>query len=181
MRLIPVGFWTLVWKDLSAHIRRKRFQSLAAICILMFVLAAAVRSHDIRRAAKDRELFLERWPASVEEQLRRDENVQIENTREVSPLSILSVGLEPVVPFRFSSTKEGLRFGASRASNDTADMVYGYLDATFLVSTLMSLIAVALTFDAVSGERASGTLPLLLLTLFHDRPLSSRKSRPVRS
>ena len=132
------------------------------LCLVMFFLVAAVRTHDIREADEERKQFLQRWLPSVKEQIQRDENIQVENTRSVSPLSVLSVGLEPVVPFRFSSTKEGLRFGASRASGNTADTLFGYLDSTFVVTTLMSLIAIILTFDAVSGERVQGTLPLLL-------------------
>jgi ABC-type transport system involved in multi-copper enzyme maturation permease subunit len=155
-------FSTIVWKEVLDHTRGRRFALGATMTLALFVLASIVRVGDFRQAHQERNLFLQRWLPSVTEQLERDEIVQVENTRAISPLSILTVGLEPVVPFRFTSTKEGLRFGQSRSAQNSVDALFGYLDVTFIVSTLLSLLSIAFTFDSLCGERADGTLALML-------------------
>ncbi|HKR63900.1 MAG TPA: ABC transporter permease, partial [Thermoanaerobaculia bacterium] len=155
-------FLWLLRKELWTHMQGRRVYVGAAISFVLCMLAGAVRIHDYGQAHELRNGFLQRWIPSVEEQLERDETVQVENVRAVSPLSVLSMGLEPVVPFRFTSTKEGLRFGESRGAQNIIDALFGWLDLTFVVTVLLSLLAIAVTFDSVCGERADGTLALLL-------------------
>lgn len=152
----------LLIKELADHLHGRRFFVGAGVCILLFALTGFIRLQDLRNAQQERNAFLQRWTPSVEEQIDRDEAIQVENTRSVSPLSILSVGLEPITPFRFTSTKEGLRFGEARGARNTIDALFGYLDLTFVVGVLLSLLAIALTFDAICGERSQGTLAVLL-------------------
>jgi ABC-type transport system involved in multi-copper enzyme maturation permease subunit len=160
----PFGrqFAWLLRKELWTHMQGRRLYVGAAICFVLFLLAGAVRIHDYRQAHEIRNGILQRWIPSVEEQLERDETIQVENVRAVSPLSVLSLGLEPVVPFRFTSTKEGLRFGESRGAQNIIDALFGWLDVAFVVTVLLSLLAIAITFDSVCGERSDGTLALLL-------------------
>jgi ABC-type transport system involved in multi-copper enzyme maturation permease subunit len=155
-------FVWLLRKELWTHMQGRRVYVGAAICFVLCLLAGAVRVHDYGQAHELRNGFLQRWIPSVEEQLERDESVQVENVRAVSPLSVLSMGLEPVIPFRFASTKEGLRFGESRGAQNIIDALFGWLDMTFVVTVLLSLLAIAVTFDSVCGERSDGTLALLL-------------------
>lgn len=152
----------LLVKELADHLHGRRFFVGAGVCILLFALTGFIRLQDLRNAQQERNAFLQRWTPSVEEQIDRDEAIQVENTRSVSPLSILSVGLEPITPFRFTSTKEGLRFGEARGARNTIDALFGYLDLTFVVGVLLSLLAIALTFDGICGERSQGTLAVLL-------------------
>jgi ABC-type transport system involved in multi-copper enzyme maturation permease subunit len=155
-------FVALVRKELVDHLHGYRVHVGLIICLVLCGLAGWVRIADVRQAHGERQQFLQRWFPSVEEQLERDENVQIENTRAVSPLSVFAVGLEPTMPFRFTSTKEGLRYGETRAARNTVDALFGYIDVAFVVTVLLSLLAIALTFDSICGERADGTLALLL-------------------
>jgi ABC-type transport system involved in multi-copper enzyme maturation permease subunit len=155
-------FAWLLRKELWTHMQGRRVYVGAAICFVLCLLAAAVRIHDYRQAHEIRNGILQRWIPSVEEQLERDESIQVENVRAVSPLSVLSMGLEPVIPFRFTSTKEGLRFGESRGAQNIIDALFGWLDLTFVITVLLSLLAIAITFDSVCGERSDGTLALLL-------------------
>lgn len=152
----------LLIKELADHLHGRRFFVGAGVCILLFALTGFIRLQDLRNAQQERNAFLQRWSPSVEEQIDRDESIQVENTRSVSALSILSVGLEPITPFRFTSTKEGLRFGEARGARNTIDALFGYLDLTFVVGVLLSLLAIALTFDGICGERSQGTLAVLL-------------------
>jgi ABC-type transport system involved in multi-copper enzyme maturation permease subunit len=152
----------LIRKELGDHLHGRRFIAGAIICILLCSIAAVVRLQDYRQAHAERSLFLQRWEPSIREQIDREEIIEVENTRAVSPLSVLSNGLEPITPFRFTSTKEGLRFGQSRGAQNVVDALFGALDLTFVVAVVLSLLAIALTFDSICGERSGGTLALLL-------------------
>ena len=74
----------------------------------------------------------------------------------------MSNGLESVLPQRFFSTKERLRFGEGRAARSTVEALAGPFDASFVIAFAFSLLAIVLTYNSISGERASGTLSLLL-------------------
>lgn len=158
----PGVFRALVRKEIADQTRGRRFAAGALLCIALCTLASWIRVEDYRQSHRLRDEFLQRWIPAVQEQLERDENVQVENTRAISPLTPLAVGLESTLPFRFSSTKEGLRYGETRSAQNTVDALFGYMDITFIVGTLLSLFAIALTFDTVCGERSDGTLAVLL-------------------
>ncbi|HYH07142.1 MAG TPA: ABC transporter permease subunit [Thermoanaerobaculia bacterium] len=155
-------FRALVRKEIADQTHGRRFVVGALLCIALCALASWIRVEDYRQSHRLRDEFLQRWVPAVQEQLQRDENVQVENTRAVSPLTTLSVGLEPTVPFRFSSTKEGLRYGETRGAQNTVDALFGYMDVAFIIGTLLSLLAIALTFDSICGDRSDGTLAVLL-------------------
>lgn len=155
-------FLNLVKKDLLDHAHGGRLRAGALICLLLFGLTALIRFRDVSQAHQERSLFLQRWIGAVEEQAARNESIQVENTRSVSPLGVLSMGLEPVMPFRMSSTKEGLRLGESRAAKSSVDALFGYLDLSFCIGALLSLLSLAFSFDALCGERSQGTLAMVL-------------------
>ena len=92
----------------------------------------------------------------------RNEPLEITSVRSASPLTPMSNGLESVLPQRFFSTKERLRFGEGRAARSTVEALAGPFDASFVIAFAFSLLAIVLTYDSISGERASGTLSLLL-------------------
>src|SRR5260370_149701 len=122
------GFRAIVTREMADHVRSRRFTLGAVMAIVLCALATYVRVADYREAHQERNLFLQRWTPSVLEQLERDESVEVENARAASPASVLAVGLEPVIPFRFTSAKEGLKFGQSRGAQNAVDALFGYLD-----------------------------------------------------
>jgi ABC-type transport system involved in multi-copper enzyme maturation permease subunit len=156
------AFRSIARKEVLDHVRGRRFILGAAMSMILCLLAGYLRTEDFRQAHQERNLFLQRWTPSVLEQLQRDETIEVENTRAVSPLSLLSTGLEATTPFRFTSTKEGLKLGQSRGAQNPVDALFGALDLSFIAATLLSLLAITFTFDSVCGERAQGTLALLL-------------------
>jgi hypothetical protein len=66
------------------------------------------------------------------------------------------------LPQRFFSTKERLRFGESRSARAALESVAGPFDLSFVVAVALSLLTVVVSYDSISGERANGTLALLL-------------------
>lgn len=76
-------------------------------------------------------------------------------------LSILSTGIENnigrVVQVNLANDPDSVK---SKYSTDPIQSVFGQLDFTFIVLTILSLFAILFTYDAVSGERQDGTLKL---------------------
>jgi ABC-type transport system involved in multi-copper enzyme maturation permease subunit len=155
-------FGALVQKECAEQILSSRFVFGAVLSLLLCSLAATIRSQEYIRANHEESEYNQRWLASIYEQVQRDESVQVDGVRTLPPLAVLSTGLEPLTPVRFSCTKEGLRFGEGRAAKTPTDALFGQLDLAFVVGTLLSLLAIVLTFDSVTRERDEGTLSLVL-------------------
>jgi ABC-type transport system involved in multi-copper enzyme maturation permease subunit len=166
-------------RELREHVSSGRTAIGLLICVVLCGLTGWVRGRDFHEATLERNAFLQRWRDSVVEQIQRDEAVEVENTREISRTAALSVGLEPVMPFRFTCTKEGLRLGESRSARNIVDALFGSLDLAFVVGLLLPLLAIALTFDRICEERARGTLavslsyPVSRFTIFAGKTLAA--------
>lgn len=156
------AFLWILRRECRDQIVTRRFQWGLTICILLSVLTAFVRSTRYIEAHTESQEFAQRWRNSLGEQLQRDESLEVASMRSLSPLATLSLGLESITPFRFYSTKEGLRLGESRSSHDPVDALFGHLDLALVVQMIMSLLTIALGFDAICGERKQGTLSMLL-------------------
>ncbi len=162
----PAGQWRFVAAiarhQLGTYFSARRLQYGVLITIALCALAAYARTSDYRDAHVTRSEMSERWTASIAEQLQRDETVQIESMRATSPLALIAVGLEPVTPVRFVSTKEGVRFGEARGASSAVDALFGHLDLSFVIGTIVSLLTLLLAADTICGERKDGTLAIAL-------------------
>ena len=148
--------------QLGAYLSTRRLQYGVCVTVALCALAAYSRTSDYRDAHATRSEMSERWVASIAEQLQRDETVQIESMRAASPLAVIAVGLEPVTPVRFVSTKEGVRFGEARGASSAVDALFGHLDLVFVIGTIVSLLTLSLASDTICGERKDGTLAVVL-------------------
>jgi len=89
--------------------------------------------------------------------------------RPPSPLSFLSVGVEYLFPNSIESDGSLITaFGAQTRFNNTRTLnspllyLYGPLDLTFIISIVISLLAMLLTYNSVAGEKEQRTLSLIL-------------------
>lgn len=152
----------LALKDLSDQIHRPAVRAGAILIVALCALAAVLRTSDWRDATADYREARRRYVSAIREQMFRNENIEIESIRQVSPLAVLSTGLEPLLPATFISTKEGLRFGPPRATSNSFEASYGYLDLAAVVIILMPFFAFAMTFDLVGAAGNRGAMSLLL-------------------
>jgi ABC-type transport system involved in multi-copper enzyme maturation permease subunit len=80
-----------------------------------------------------------------------------------SPLSILVTGLENDLGRNTTITIYGdPQLEDTKYNEHPIFAVFGSLDLEFIVKVVLSLFAILLTFDAISGEREGGTLKLVL-------------------
>jgi len=88
--------------------------------------------------------------------------------RPPSPLSIISTGVEYLFPSSIESEGSLITsFGAQTRFNNTRTLdnpqlyLYGALDMTFIISIVISLLAMLLTYNSVAGEKEQRTLSLI--------------------
>jgi len=80
----------------------------------------------------------------------------------VPPLSVIAQGLRPATPIAVNTTDW---YSRNIGSDDGKNPLAGLLripDLVYVVSVVLSLLAILFAFDAISGEKESGTLRMVL-------------------
>lgn len=156
------AFVALVRRELIELGRDRRLVLGGIFCMALALGSAFSEAQRLASIRHEENLLTARWEEDVREQLVRNEPLEVGSVRLASPLRPLAVGLDGALPLRFFSTKERLRFGESRSARASLDSVVGPFDLSFVVAVALSLLTIVVTYDSISGERANGTLALLL-------------------
>jgi ABC-type transport system involved in multi-copper enzyme maturation permease subunit len=82
--------------------------------------------------------------------------------RAPSPLSVVVQGVQGVMGRKTDAGMINPRVRESRNMVYPVFAVFGGLDLSFVVATVLSLFAILLSYDMISGEKERGTLKLLL-------------------
>jgi len=82
--------------------------------------------------------------------------------RPPSPLSLVVGGVQGVTGRRAKVGSEAPEVRDSRVMHHPIFAVFGELDLAFVIANVLSLFAILLAFDTISGEKERGTLKLLL-------------------
>ena len=82
--------------------------------------------------------------------------------RSPSPLSVVVQGVQGVMGRKTDAGMINPRVRESRNMVYPVFAVFGGLDLAFVVATVLSLFAILLSYDMISGEKERGTLKLLL-------------------
>jgi ABC-type transport system involved in multi-copper enzyme maturation permease subunit len=141
---------TLVAKELRAHLLSFRFLASFVILFVIVVVTAAVLTADY--VAKLDEFSARQ--AAVDRYLRTYAHFnRIQNVLQPT---------QPPIPFQ--SLIRGLTADVNMEAfdDDPLPVMFPLIDLTFIITILLSLVALILTYDAVSGEKEEGTLKLML-------------------
>lgn len=142
-----------------------RFVALLLMCVLLIPLTLSI---SYRRYSQHRVDYQESVKRAATEAEENPPNA-LDPTTEVSrlflkptPLSVFANGLEDALPDYLGMTRNGVRQGSTELTEASVTYTFGNLDFLFIVGTVFSLLALLFTFDAVAGERESGTLRMNL-------------------
>jgi ABC-type transport system involved in multi-copper enzyme maturation permease subunit len=141
---------TLIAKEMRAHVLSFRFLISFVILFVLVVVTAAVLTGDYVRKLDEysaRQAEIDRYLGSYAHFNRIGAIVQ--PSQPTDPFQALVRGLTAEV------NMEGF-------DNDPLPVMFPLIDLTFIVTILLSLVALILTYDAVSGEKEDGTLKLML-------------------
>ena len=156
---------TLIQKEMMFHVLSVRFVALLLMCVLLIPLTLSISYRRYSQHRVDYQEAVKRASTEVKENPRS----ALDPTTEVSkfflkptPLGVFANGLEDALPAYLGMTRNGVRQGSTELAEASVAYAFGSLDFLFIVGTVFSLLALLFTFDAVAGERESGTLRMNL-------------------
>lgn len=155
-------FKVLVEKELKAIFLSPKFVATFGVCALLILLSVFVGIQEHRVSVEQYE---------TAQQLLEQEILEATSWwgidhrayRVPNPMQIFVSGINNDVG-RLSeiSTWHEVKLEDSTYANDTLFAVFRFLDFTFIVQVVLSLFAILFTYDAINGERETGTLKLAL-------------------
>ena len=156
---------TLIQKEMMHHVLSVRFVALLLMCLLLIPLTLSINYQSYRQNLVDYQEAVKL--ANIEEKTVNPK-MSLEPEIEVSklilkptPLSIFAKGLGDSLPSYLGMTRNGITQGPPATFSAPLSQLLGHLDFLFVVGTVFSLLALLFTFDAVVGERETGTLRII--------------------
>jgi ABC-type transport system involved in multi-copper enzyme maturation permease subunit len=165
-------------REVQEHVRSARFIALCGLTLLLLPLSAHVNASEFRsRLAQAGELRALQQRTMAEPVVEsgayesrygwRDGEViadpALRAIRAPSRFAVLAIGADASQPAYWQFSTEGVEPGPTAVTDGTGRSA-DRMDAVFIVQSVLGLLALLLVFDAVSGERDSGVLRLLLST-----------------
>jgi ABC-type transport system involved in multi-copper enzyme maturation permease subunit len=141
---------TLIAKELRAHLLSFRFLASFVILFVLVVITAFVLTGDYVRQLDEysaRQTDLDRY---------------LRTYAHFNRIGGVLRPAQPPVPFQTIVRGLTAEVNMEGFDNDPLPVMFPLIDLTFIVTILLSLIALILTYDAVSGEKEEGTLKLML-------------------
>jgi ABC-type transport system involved in multi-copper enzyme maturation permease subunit len=148
-------FRTIVHKELLDAARSMRFALGWLVMLVLMVAAVVLLSDDVRQRQERMELI---------------ERSQDEYVSRYAHLNRIGYVLQPIKPPEKSEIFfRGLNDPAEAQSffTDSLGKLFPRLDFIYIISVLLSLLAIIFSYDAVCGEREDGTLKVI-----HANPVS---------
>ena len=165
-------FLPVLRKEILSHILSLRFGVTFILFILLVFASIYVTTHEYQRdmaqaAARERAAAAQLSEVLKEKALddRVYRLIEWEGRMDavpVQPLSAIAQGLRPSTPVAMRTTaREFKNVGHGAERNPLAGLLRAP-DLVYVVSVILSLLAVLFAFDSICGEKESGTLRLVL-------------------
>ena len=156
---------TLIQKEIMHHILSVRFVALLLMCVLLIPLTLFIGYQHYLQNQVDYQEAVKRASAEAKENPPDAQDPDKEVSKlflKPTPLSVFANGLEEALPTYLGMTRNGIRQSSTGLTQAPLSYALGHLDFLFVVSTVFSLLALLFTFDAVAGERETGTIRITL-------------------
>ncbi|MEW6605994.1 MAG: ABC transporter permease subunit [bacterium] len=154
--------WVIIKKEFLGNIKTLKFIWSFLLCLLLMGTSSFIRTTQYNQRITN-------YHANVKLHLKTagsysayrdlaEQGIKIDRPADI--LSIFVEGLENNLPgvFSISSSSESV-VGIEK---NWLFSLFGTIDYLFVISTIMSLVAILFTYDAICGEKERGTLKLLL-------------------
>jgi ABC-type transport system involved in multi-copper enzyme maturation permease subunit len=160
-------FRILFRKEIAENIHNYRFLLALVLCLVIIPLGFTVSQKDYaaRRQVYDQAVRdYEQTRATVTDLMSSGGAA----FRAPSPLSLLSGGVEPVLPNSvetrgfISESGAQVGFNNTRRLDNPFTSLFGRLDLTFIVTTVLAVLVMIFTFNAVAGEKERRTLAQIM-------------------
>jgi ABC-type transport system involved in multi-copper enzyme maturation permease subunit len=152
---------TLIQKELRSILLSPKFPATFAICSLLIIMSVLIGVREFNASVRQ----YETGRNLTEQQMREQSSwggIRNRAFRTPDPMQIFVSG----VSFDLGRWAMVDRDNASRLRNsvyseDPIFAVFRFMDLSFIFLVVLSLLAIVFTYDAVCGERESGTLRLV--------------------
>lgn len=152
---------TLIQKELRAILLSPKFPATFAICSLLIILSVLIGIREYRASVKQFEIGRQLTDQQMREQTNWS-SVHNKAFRNPDPMQIFVSGVTfDLGRWSFIDNDNSSRLQNSVYSEDPIFAVFRFMDFSFIVLIVLSLLAIVFTYDAVCGERESGTLRLV--------------------
>jgi len=150
---------TIIQKELKSYISSPKFVVTFLVCTLLILLSVWVGIKDYQAGVARYEASLQLNEMSLQEQTW--ENMGTRAYRQPDPMQIFVSGVHNDIG-RFSGIQERqeIKLRNSMYSDSSIFALFRFVDFAFIVQMVLSLFAILFTYDAINGERESGTLQL---------------------
>jgi len=158
-------FGVLLKKELLTNLLDLKFVVISIVCIALILLGvfAGGRSYETRMAEYTTGRSLARKTLANQPNWGMVYQLGMKLMVPPSSLSALVTGIEESAGRSGSvSIAFDVKLQDSKFSENPIMGVFGTLDLTFIVTVVLSLFALLLTYDTISGEKEQGTLRLIL-------------------
>lgn len=150
---------TIAIKELLLSFNTIRFVVIALVTCLLVPVSVAVLSNDYISEKEDYESRVQLEERSAKE---KDQDKRV--FKPVPELSILFRGVSTKSINGITLQHESWNQPVASATQSPTESIFPVVDLTFIVGIVLSALAIILSFDAVSGEKTSATLRLIMTT-----------------
>lgn len=141
---------TIIEKEIRGHILSFRFLATFVLLLVVVPVTVLILTNDTVRRQDE----YSRRQADIQEYLT--------HYAHFNRLQNVIAPSEPPRPFQALVRGLSDETGLDAFDNDPLPVIFPLIDLTFIVTILLSLAALILSYDAFSGEREDGTLKLML-------------------
>lgn len=154
-------FFLLVRKELLEQLLSLRFAMACIICLVVVLSSTWVLTKDYKEALADYRTNIVLHKNEVEESNDLVFN-GIKIDKPLNPMQIFFKGLDQELTATATlNAQSEPQFEASYEGNPVV-FLFPPIDLLFFIGVVMSLLAIAFSYDAISGEKEQGTLKLLM-------------------
>lgn len=151
-------FKTLIRKEIIETMLDLRFVIATLLCVVLIPLGMYVSRKDYEQRLNDyqrsHQMYRQHYGKVTDMY-----NPEAHGYRPPSALSIFAVGLEHFMPDKVITSRSGLfRTAKDPGIDNPESLLFGKADLLFNVSFVISLAALILAFNSISGDKETGTL-----------------------
>ena len=147
-------FKTLVTREIQSAIIDFRFWVVLVLCISIIPLSFYVSVKNYSQQLSD---YQQEVQAYRDRTGSISSHISAEGVHPPSPLSIFSQGLGNKIPQKVITSRNG-DYRIVYAKPDNKRDLLGEIDFAFIVTFVLSILAIVFTFSTISGDKESGVL-----------------------
>lgn len=151
----------LIIKEIHESLITYRFLIATLLCLILIPLQMYVSFKDYDRRYLEYQNSIHLYQEKSEGRISA--SFVAEGFRPPSPLSIFSFGYNHTLPQKVTTSRDGeFKIEFSAIGQNQQSVLYGQIDFAFILSFVLSIIALILIFHSISGEKELGSLRLLM-------------------